>query len=233
MSQYTSSLVTINRGSLGGTTFTATRTAPLVMRSRLRPTFPRSKYQSEVVTSLAASSGLWKGLSSSVRSAWQSYGSGLSKTKPTGTYYLTGREAMLGVTSFALVNYIRGIISTEPDGSAPVVSGWLNQVTLSTLPLVTAGTGFRIQMNNVGSIPMDVIYWLSYALPGSNATQRFKINQARWGKASFSGAGTVTVVFDDLTDGLAYWFGCRSLTQTNPFRMSQSQAIRSIAAPYL
>ena len=232
MAQYLSPLVTILRGSVSGCTFTATRTASLAIRRRVKGCQLNNNNQIFARSALASAAWLWRSITSAQRSNWAVYGASVSKTKPTGSYFLTGREAMIGATQFAIMMAERGLISGDPDGSAPTLSGWLPIPTITIVPLIASGTGFRIQYSLPSSVTIDLCYARTAGGSPTRESKAIPLDHSTWTKQTIVGPASGYIVITGLTAGQAYWYVFRALATSNPYRISPQQTLKGIAAVY-
>lgn len=232
MAQLLSPIGSMIRGSVAGLTFTATRNAPIVIRRRIAPmnTFTNPRTASR--GSLAAAVALWNTLTETQRGDWDNFGLTLTKTKPEGTYTLTGREAMIGITQFAHRMKQLGLISTDPSGVAPVLFGWLPEPTYTPTTLITTGVGFRVRYQYLLGSAQDIFYCLSEAGSPRRNYRLSRWSQATWNKLSLSGITDSHLVFTGLVEGAAYYVKFRSMTNAAPFHISNLQTVRAIAQTY-
>lgn len=146
MALFKSQLVTQASGSIGGATFTRTRSG-MVLRARAMPVNPASQYQQAIRSAQSVISTDWQAtLTDLQREGWENYAAQVSRKNKLGdTIYLTGQQM-----------FVRCNVPRIQAGLAPVLDG----PTEFNLGDPISDFAARVEVDTVNSLVVD---WTSIA----------------------------------------------------------------------
>lgn len=217
------------RGSVGGLTYTRTRTQAIVCRTRIAPVNSESENRSSIRGAMAECATIWLSLSTADRLAWQAYAATVTYTGPLGTYQLTGREMFNACYGLGLYARTRGISAVVEDPDAPLIPGRFNVSAPTAVPPSGPGTGVGISLNNPTT--EDAAFLIQRSIAYNPTRLQYK---GPWLPSVYTGTvvpaatGTITN-FLSLVDGMAYFFRVRAIAADGPSRISNEWFIRGIA----
>lgn len=212
MARMTSLIASQIRGSIGGVTYTATRTKSIVMKVRQGPKRIMTNLQVLVRTSMSAAIAAWNGLAQSDRDAWASYAASLTFTSPLGdTYSPTGLQAF--IRSYIPVTYMNEQLAAGLDDDwnwgGVVQIGEPNVGPIKAATPAGPGTGFGISIAVTPNLDMTAFIRVS-----SSYTAAREKSPGRWISgltqiAALTGATTNLIDILDLVEGGVYFASVR------------------------
>lgn len=225
------SIVAANiRGSVGGLTFTRSRTHAIVLRARTAPVNFETNNRTNIRSSMAYAAALWTGLSDADKVGWATYAQSLTYTDPVdGGYSPTGRQAFVACIQRARYANNRGISDVVIGTDFPVIPGFFNVDTPTVGAPSAAGTGLGITLNN--STSEDAVFMVQISRAFLPARNQWK---GPWnplfyvGEAVPTSTGT-TLDVTSLTEGYAYFLKIAAITDAEPLRISTTWYLRGIA----
>lgn len=221
---------TILRGSVGGVTYTKTRTQAITARTRIAPSNQSTNDRVTIRGAMAFASAAWNSMSAGDRALWAAYAATVTYTGPTGSYVLTGRESF--IASYALARYAnqQGISSVSLGDAPPIVPGRYNPDSPQLGAPTAPGTGFSITVTNQTGEDGVLLYQRSIAYnPARNSFKGPWLAGTYAGLAIPTGASTSIDVIG-LAAGLRYFFKLRAITDAEPLRISNEWILDGIAA---
>lgn len=230
MAKFLSQVATIIRGSVGGITFTATKDAPLVMRSRTAPKNSRTNSQTHIRSAFTGSAQAWKELSDADRALWNDYAASLTYSKPTGNYTPSGRQAFM--SGYTLQTYLKYNIepSLTLDDSPPILDGFLDIGNWSADAPAIAGTGFDLNGTYLGDEAIAIFYNISRKF---DPTRNLYAGPWRKGDGAvelITGPAGINIPIDGLVDGGVYFVSIRGVVENGPARISNLMILRAVAS---
>lgn len=155
MARILSSVWTIIRGSIGGTTYLSGPQHAIIARNRTAPVQPNSTYTQEFRSSFAEANLRWRLMSDNDRIEWADYASTLFYSGPTGDYTIAGRNVFLAY--FTMMRYlnIRGLTAVVPIEKVSEYDGWLGIVVYGSAYTTPSTTGIAFTVIN-GSATEDI-----------------------------------------------------------------------------
>lgn len=195
MALFKSQLVTQASGSIGGATFTRTRSG-MVLRGRAMPVNPASQYQQAVRSAQSGISTNWQAqLTDLQRESWENYASQVSRKNKLGdTIYLTGQQM-----------FVRCNVPRVQAGLAPVLDGPttfnLGDPTMNLNAVVELDVTNTILVDWTGSAEdADVLIYVSRPMA---TTRNFFKGPFRYNNAFSLSAGEATLNTDRLPQPIA------------------------------
>jgi len=235
MAKVKSTLFSMMRGSIAGTTFLAGPTCAIIARTRTVPVNPSTNYQDMVrFLSWQPTTVDWNTISPARRTGWAAWARTVTIEGPQGPYNPTGRAIFIGIHTLRHYLIERGAAFAAPIPPAttfdpPTVPGLIAtpRVVQGVFP---AGGGVRLVITNLSTESLNV-----YAVPsiGYNPARSFfkgpfftpSLNVQQLLPAP----GQVNLDFGGLTTGLAYFFMVRGISYGAPHRETPCAIIRCIA----
>jgi hypothetical protein len=225
-----STIFSVMRGSLAGTTYTANTYANIVGRNRTIPVNPKTGPQTVARTAFAQASAAWNALTDAKRSSWADWAQTVTRTGPLGPYSPKARSLAMAIYSFVLLMDFRfpslGIV---PDMEPPTTAGELTVGQVAAFPPSATGTGYSIQgVNNLA----EDIYFAGWRSVAQNAARFFYngpfIATAN-GVIPITAGASDNIEFTGLPDTVVYFNRCRACSQESPFRISPEYIVRAVS----
>lgn len=199
------------RGSVAGTTYLANQYHQIVARQRTAPVQPNTNRQTQLRSSFAAAAQAWKALTDAERLAWEQIAATVPFAGPLGTYYVTGRNLMLGATS--LQRYIKLLYQPTLTvvNTAPIVAGRYALDSVESNDLAAPGTGFQIDINNFADRPVAWLADCSIAFNPSRIRYKGPYDSTVQQSELLAAASTGICTFDNLTVDQRYFWRIRAV----------------------
>jgi hypothetical protein len=230
MAKILSQIATVIRGSIGGITFLANGSQSIVARARVSPVNPNSAAQTDIRTGFSFAQQRWEDMDQAERDGWEDYADSLVWEGPTGSYSVPGRQVWTGNASFLQFLNNSGLATITIFDTPPTVTGFAKFDLIQSADPGAPGTGFDLNLLQTSGDPMDVLINVSL---GFNPTRnRYK---GPWADAQtryiqLASGVTVNIPIDGLTEGQAYFFRVRGVTNSAGHRGTAAFIGRHIAA---
>lgn len=222
--------ISIIRGSVAGTTYTANTFHQIIARQRTAPVQPGTNFQNMIRSSFTAASSVWRGLEQTSRDAWNDYAKTLIYTGPLGPYQVPGRSVFIGTIAWGYYLFLRGEIAAPPEPDPPDEPGFLS-ILAPIIEPPSSGIGFMLSFLNVNEKAVVLAVQLSFAF---NPTRMFF--KGPWRPATLETLEiepetSGIVEYKALTEDRAYFLTARFISKLEPHRISPEVISRGIAVP--
>lgn len=211
------------RGSIAGTTYLTLPSGAIVARQRNIPVNPRSTYQSQVRSAMAAAASAWTNAAAAKRAAWKSYALQVG--------YPSGRAAFIaGYTLMALIDnrFAEAVALNE---GPPGVIGKFDIGNVNVSPhAVGPGTGIDLDFT---SLDTETGYALIEVSPACSPARNFWVgpwDQSLGQIEEIAAPGSFNVPILSLIEGAKYFVRVRGVSSETGFRASAVYIGSAIAA---
>lgn len=230
MAKILSSVWSVIRGSIGGTTYSANQFHQIIARARTAPVNPNTSKQTAARSAFSGAVQLWNTLSIADRQGWEDYADTLVYVGPLGPITVPGRDVFIGNLQVAL--FLNGQVGFPAviDTTPPVIPGFLNienVLPIPFTPIMATGVSFSFTQNGVE----DVIGYSLRSFMFGNSRNRFKgpflSNTLQQVTVVAPGSGVMD--FEGLVEDGKYFMNPRFITLVAPFRLSARFFLDAIA----
>lgn len=230
MARCLSHLHVIMRGSIAGVTYLSNQYHQIVARARTAPVQPNTLRQAIIRSAYTNASGAWQTMTDVVREAWHEYSQTCLWPGPLGDYTVPGRQIFMGGRTLQVYILSRGLAVPSIVTTPPVTPGFLTPSNVNMTPFLPPGaTGCALTVS--ADLIDDTLVYVQRSRSFNPTRMRFK--GPFWGTfdqaAIVPSAATVTITFDGLEDGKAYFFRVKCVADDASPRISPVYYLRGIA----
>jgi hypothetical protein len=229
MAKCKSTLLSVIRGSIAGTTFTANTFCAIIARVRTIPTNPSTTRQQEIRASFSQARAIWPTLTRTVRNGWDQWAATVSLMGPTGEYHVPGRQWFIGI--LATVYYLaqRGIVFFAPLHSPPVLHGLIS-TPIAVITNPPTGNGYTITLNPITTEQLRAFTFRSIAFTDDrNFFQGPFLTETLLESHQTLVSDPIVLTRTDLVSTSVYFEHLRLISVNGPIRISDDIFLRITA----